>query len=85
MIKDVKHNLREHYRELFRQHGAVAAGVQGSEEGMIGRYEQLRKVADLSGQSVLDLGCGFGGLYSYLCQFNTKMKYKGIDLVPESI
>jgi 2-polyprenyl-3-methyl-5-hydroxy-6-metoxy-1,4-benzoquinol methylase len=85
ITKDVKHALTEHYRELFRQHGAVAAGVQGSEEGMIGRFEQLAKVADLSGQSVLDLGCGYGGLYPYLCQFNTDMKYKGIDLVPESI
>lgn len=81
----MKHALTEHYRELFRQHGPVAASVQGSEEGMMGRYEQLAKVADLSRQSVLDPGCGYGALYDYLCKSNKEMKYRGIDLAPESI
>lgn len=85
VTKQVKEALTEHYRELFRTHGAVAAGVQGSDEGMIGRFEQLAKVADLSEQSVLDLGCGYGGMYPFLKQINQKMNYKGIDLVPESI
>ncbi len=85
VAKDVKDKLKEHYSELFRTHGPVAAGVQGSEEGLIGRFEQISKVADLSGQSVLDLGCGYGGLYAYLCNQYDRMKYTGIDLVKESI
>lgn len=49
------------------------------------RFRALSQIADLSGHSILDVGCGFGDLYDYLkdCSFN--FSYKGIDINPRAI
>jgi ubiquinone/menaquinone biosynthesis C-methylase UbiE len=49
------------------------------------RYKALTKVGDLSGASMLDVGCGYGDLKAYLDQHYTDFDYIGIDLQPEFI
>ncbi len=44
------------------------------------RFKQLASVGDLSGCSVLDVGCGFGDLYGYLLAHGINVDYTGIDL-----
>ncbi len=49
------------------------------------RFEVLLNVGDVSGGSVLDVGCGLGDLYKFLSQEGIQVDYTGIDIVPEFI
>lgn len=44
------------------------------------RFKVLSDIADLTGCSICDLGCGFGDLYSYLIERFKNVDYLGIDL-----
>ncbi len=47
------------------------------------RFEQLSKIGIKSGDSLLDVGCGFADLYFYLKQNSIVTHYFGIDIVSE--
>ncbi len=85
LSEETKAALIENYRKLFREHGASPMATQNSLEGQIMRFEQLAKLGDLSGRSVLDLGCGIGDFYPYLKALYPDLQYTGIDIVPEMI
>ncbi|MBI4354998.1 MAG: class I SAM-dependent methyltransferase [Candidatus Omnitrophica bacterium] len=47
------------------------------------RFAVLAEVGDLSGRSVLDVGCGFGDFYGYLlAQGRRPSLYVGVDVAP---
>lgn len=52
----------------------------GNIESQRVRFKILSDIADLSGCSICDLGCGFGDLYSYLIERFKNVDYLGIDL-----
>ena len=52
----------------------------GDAESQILRFNILADIADLSGCSVCDLGCGFGDMYPYLLRRFNKVNYCGIDI-----
>ena len=81
----VKRQIIANYRELLLLHGDGPEVGQWSREGQLFRFERLIQVADLTGCSVLDLGCGIGDLYSYLRERFGKLAYSGVDIVPEII
>jgi len=45
------------------------------------RFGAIVKVGDLSGQKILDLGCGLGCLYGYLKALGWEGEYTGFDLL----
>lgn len=45
--------------------------------------EDLVKMFDPNNFSVLDVGCGFGDLYSYLAKNGHHLNYTGVDLSPK--
>jgi SAM-dependent methyltransferase len=49
------------------------------------RFEIAVQLADLNNSSILDVGCGFGGLYKYLESSGIKFSYLGIDILPEMV
>lgn len=51
------------------------------------RYMELAKIDTLKDKSILEIGCGLGGMYSYLHENNLidKNKYLGIDIVQEMV
>lgn len=51
------------------------------------RYEELNRIADLNGASVLEVGCGIGGFYDFCINGMgiKNFRYKGVDLVPGMI
>jgi SAM-dependent methyltransferase len=49
------------------------------------RFKVLCDVADLSGASVCDLGCGFGDLIGYLRDRFGQFSYTGVDLSPSLV
>ncbi|MCA9789035.1 MAG: class I SAM-dependent methyltransferase [Cyanobacteria bacterium HKST-UBA05] len=79
--------FRAHHLDLFETHGATPQGLGWrNQETTDLRYEKMLAVipAPLSKQSVtlLDVGCGFGGLYTYAKTHrpDLNLHYTGIDL-----
>lgn len=53
----------------------------GSSSQQIARFQNLLNTLDLSGKSILDIGCGFGDLFSYLKSENIPFRgYLGWDV-----
>lgn len=73
----------QRYTERFRRKGGTVEALgSGTDEHQAIRYRVLSEVADLGGQRVLDVGCGFGGFYDYCRHMGQPMTYIGIDIVP---
>lgn len=77
--------LIANYRELFLKYQKGPEVGQWSAEGQRFRFLKLLEVGNLSGASVLDVGCGLGDLYPVLAERFGSINYSGIDIVPEII
>ena len=82
--------LREHYAATFQEHGPTIRGVDwGTDEARLDlRYEKMAAVIEAGPAeppSLLDVGCGFGGLLGYLEQHGIPVVYTGIDVVPRMV
>lgn len=84
--------VKEHYTKTFEIHGPTAKGVDWGEDREVQfRYKKMMEV--LNGDyerppaipSILDAGCGWGGLLDYCITNQIKVRYTGIDLVEEMI
>ena len=49
------------------------------------RFKTLSGIADLNNKTVLDAGCGYADLFSFLSTDNTLAHYYGIEQIPELI
>jgi SAM-dependent methyltransferase len=56
-----------------------------NDHSQLKRLEVLCRIGDLSGCMVLDLGCGYGDLKTYLDQRFQGAAYIGVDFLPEFI
>ena len=74
------------YAQRWEQYGydTRALGI-GSRESQEIRFAILTQIADLRGASILDVGCGFGDLQSYLEGKGIAVRYSGLDLQPAFI
>ena len=82
--------LRAHYEQSFQTHGPSAKGVDWGEKAsdLHLRYDKMIAVmpsAPRAGASLLDVGCGYGGLLDHLRARNIAVKYTGIDVVADMI
>lgn len=82
--------LRDHYARAFRAHGATAKGVDWGEKAadLALRYDKMAAVmpaGEADPVSLLDVGCGFGGLCDHLLARNIAADYTGIDVVADMI
>jgi SAM-dependent methyltransferase len=82
--------LQKHYAATFAQHGASSAGVDwGPDESRaLLRYEKMLAVINQpakSGTTLLDVGCGYGGLLKHAIARNTDVTYTGIDVAENMI
>lgn len=78
-----KKKIIERYNERFRQFGvSIATLNSGTEERRQLRFDILREVGISSGDSILDLGCGFGDFLLYCRNHDLKAEYLGIDINP---
>ncbi len=70
------------FEESFEKYGDSPKSCLWDEK-MVFRYEELTKVANLEGSTILEIGCGIGGFYDYLIHEKgmKKIEYKGVDLV----
>lgn len=73
------------HQERIQMFGEGTSGALGwkSDESQDIRFEILSQIGDMSGLSVLDLGCGHGDLCGYLRRKYSDMRYAGIDQMEE--
>lgn len=89
-MSDVSKKLKEHYESTFHTHGPTSQGVDWGEDEtrLVMRYEKmLNLVTDGMKHvpSVLDVGCGFGGLFNYAQTKGIMLDYTGIDVAENMI
>ena len=75
-----------YYAAKLAQHGATARGVDwNSPESQHLRFDQLLKLLPPQGGALIDYGCGYGALLSYLRTKHIAARYQGFDIAPEMV
>jgi len=89
--KEYQEAMVQQHRDWTQKHGLNEKALGwGSEEGMLARYNAACQVLDLISppglvqKTVLDVGCGYGGLLR-VAELRFPKRYVGIDLVEEFI
>lgn len=86
MNKKDKARIIDRYNERIERFGNnINALASGTEERRNLRFGILTDVGVKSGDSVLDLGCGYGDYYLFLKNRFESFKYLGIDINPKLI
>jgi SAM-dependent methyltransferase len=88
-MDEITHKLERHYRECFAVHGATPKGVDWRDDETADiRYGRMLAVVEATAgeiPTVLDVGCGYGGLLGYARKNNVALSYIGIDVVTDMI
>ncbi|HTV21081.1 MAG TPA: methyltransferase [Polyangiaceae bacterium] len=79
--------VRAYFDERIRAHGASPRGSDwNSSAAQEARFDQLLRVVNKPGEfSLLDYGCGYGGLADYLETQGHSADYVGYDLLESAI
>jgi len=80
-----KQRVVDNYRNKLLKFKEGPAVGGWSLEGQLFRFERLVRLGQLDNFKILDLGCGIGDFYTYLTGRYNKIRYTGIDIVPELI
>jgi SAM-dependent methyltransferase len=73
------------FNESLRQYGYDPRSLGWTPGTQEARFRVLTAIGDLEGCSVLDVGCGFGDLYEFLCRNGVDVDYTGVDLCPDFV
>jgi SAM-dependent methyltransferase len=91
-MSEVSELLRKHYEVTFEQHGPTSAGVDwGTDSAKLElRYDKMLAVilseSELRGKAtILDVGCGYGGLLEHALRKGMTLEYTGIDVCANMI
>ena len=82
----VSRQLQIHYEQTYLNHGATPQGVDWGSDGanLELRYSKMLSVINDENDpkpSLLDVGCGYGGLLTYAKKNSISLEYTGLDLV----
>lgn len=72
-------------KNVIEYRNDIRSVAWGSRESQEKRFEILAQIAELSGKSVLDVGCGLGDFYSWLKDRYRNIKYTGVDITPSMV
>lgn len=90
-MDEISKALKDHYESAFALHGPSSMGVDwGEEEKNLNlRYEKMLAVLPDSDPppttTMLDVGCGFGGLLRHARAKGLKFSYTGVDVAENMI
>jgi SAM-dependent methyltransferase len=88
-MESISKRLKEHYEKTFSKFGPNSQGVDwGKEEDLRLRYENMLSVVrtgSCASVSLLDVGCGYGGLLDYAIARDFELDYTGIDVAENMI
>ncbi len=74
-----------YHRDMITMHGkksSLALGWRNTDDQLL-RFEVLAGIANLDNKTVLDAGCGYGDLFTYLNSRYKLSGYCGIEQIPE--
>lgn len=76
----------EYYKKSFASFGPYleALGWHSKKSQKV-RFKVLSSIGDLTGRSILDVGCGFGDFFGYLWKNIELEGYLGVDLIEDMI
>jgi len=77
--------IKRHFHSIWMYGHTPEALYWENREVQELRFEVLLGVGVKSGDSVLDVGCGFADLYRYMRDKGLEVDYTGIDLSPDMI
>lgn len=85
IMDEISARLEQHYDMTFRTRGATSDGVDwGPDETKLERrYALMLEVAARTAKtdwSILDVGCGFGGLLEFLRRRGVNPAYTGVEI-----
>lgn len=82
-------NMKTHYEAAFTKFGPTSQGVDwgAKEENLRLRYDKMLAVLKdtHTRPTILDVGCGYGGLYQYASTKGIPLTYTGIDVAKNMI
>ncbi len=82
MIEEVK----KYYAERFKSYGLTSKGVDwNGAEGHHKRFEVALEGGLKSGDSILDVGAGYGAFYDFLKKRLENFEYCGVEMVEEMV
>lgn len=90
-MKNVSNSLKEHYENRFELHGPSSKGVDWGENETNLNFRYQKMIAVLPSQNtsppptLLDVGCGFGGLLHYANSMGIDFCYSGIDIAANMV
>ena len=83
MNKADKAEIIARYESRLAEYGHdVRTLASGSDEKQLRRYRALLEAGIGNGDSILDLGCGFGDFLGFLSESGIDVDYTGYDIVP---
>jgi len=82
---DFKKKIRS-YQKTFKRHGINPKALQWmSAEAADLRYKELVVGIEIEGETILDVGCGFGDIIPHLMKKAKNFEMTGVDIVPEFV
>jgi SAM-dependent methyltransferase len=87
ILSEIDNETRTRYTNRYRQHGLSHLTLGwGSKEQQEYRFDQVLGCDDFRLKTVLDIGCGFGDLFSYIKSRKIIIdSYTGLDLNPDLV
>ena len=85
MDEPEKLKLIERYNKRLKEYGYDPRTLGWLKGRQPIRFKILSEIGDLSGCSILDVGCGFGDLYGFLTKKGLPIEYTGVDINPNLI
>lgn len=84
LLKDTDSKLKTRYSERFEKFGQDPRSLGwDTKSNQHVRYRTAVNSVDLSGHSILDVGCGLADFYDYLEKNDVPIKkYTGMDIIP---
>jgi len=91
-MDNITNLLKNYHKTVFAKHGATAKGVDWNEESeVLLRYDKMLKVLSMDfydgpdRPTLLDVGCGWGGLAKHAREAGAPFVISGVDVVEEMI
>ena len=85
---EIERRVEAYYSGRLREHGPTPRGADwNSVESQRLRFDQLLRLCEGAGEafSLLDFGCGYGALLTYLAERGITCDYTGSDLSEEMV
>ena len=76
--------IADYYNKVFNKHGETPEGLAWDNQiNLNKRYEVMFDIIKHYNSTILDFGCGYGGLYEWILNNKKSVEYTGLDINKE--